>query len=101
MAPNRLFDHWRVKVTYLPATITVEALAQVFRFPASRIHIPELQSFTTYYAWINGFDRKEDADDFALRNSKLIISHSSIKCTVHARASSSEWFRNGAGYCEQ
>jgi hypothetical protein len=84
MASNRESNVWRVQVIFLPASIAVEQLAQIFRLPASRIVIPKVQRYETYHAWINGFGDKQDADEFVFWNSKLTIANKPIKCAVRA-----------------
>ncbi|CAF3768411.1 unnamed protein product [Rotaria sp. Silwood1] len=80
MAGNTKSGRWRVKVTSLPTSITIEQLAQSLHLSSSRIYIPKGQDKATYYAWINDFDDEQDANEFVLQNSQLIISDLHIKC---------------------
>ncbi|CAF3851493.1 unnamed protein product, partial [Rotaria sordida] len=82
MAANAISGRWRVKVTSLPTSITIEQLAQSLHISSSRVCIPKTQGKATYYAWINDFDDEQDANEFVLQNAQLIISNLHIKCSA-------------------
>ncbi|CAF1222657.1 unnamed protein product [Adineta steineri] len=84
MPSNRESNSWRVQVTYLPASITIEQLAELVKVPPLRICIPKHQKFNTYFAWINNFHDEQHANSFVLRSSGLTISNLRIKCVAKA-----------------
>ncbi|CAF0853367.1 unnamed protein product [Adineta steineri] len=77
MASNEPFNCWSVKIMPIPADTTVTQLAQVIGLPTTRIRLPK-----TDYAWINDFVSKEEADNFAMKNSGLRIFGATIKCVT-------------------
>jgi hypothetical protein len=82
MVSNTCPGCWRVKIIYLPATITNDQLAQTFNLSNSRITIPKKQQFATYFAWIDGFVSEEDARDFVNQWSGSSIFGTAIKCNA-------------------
>ncbi|CAF1467896.1 unnamed protein product [Adineta steineri] len=65
MASNTLDGIWSVKIVYLPSSVTVQELANTFNVPFSRVRIPKVQQYNTYYAFINDFNSEQVAKDFA------------------------------------
>jgi hypothetical protein len=82
MASNTSSGCWSVKIIHLPASITIDQLAQTFNILASRIIIPKTQKFSTYFAWINDFASEKDARDFADQWSGSSVFGTTIKCNA-------------------
>jgi hypothetical protein len=82
MASNIPSGDWSVKIISLPASITINQLAETFQLPLSRIYIPKIQKTTTYFAWINHFTSEKDAKDFVDQWSGSSVFGTVIKCTV-------------------
>jgi hypothetical protein len=84
MASNTPSSSWSVKIISLPASITINQLAETFQLSTLRIKIPETQKTTTYFAWINDFVSEKDAKDFVDQWSDSSVFGTVIKCNVQA-----------------
>ncbi|UJR07429.1 hypothetical protein I4U23_011715 [Adineta vaga] len=80
MASNVIGGFWSVKITSLAQDVTVNDLAQTFNIPPSRIRIPRVQQYTTYYAFINDFTNEQVAREFAYQWSGSSVFGKRIKC---------------------
>lgn len=81
MATNATNESWRVKVTSLPTSITVNELSEALHLKPSLIMIPRNQTTPSYYAWINGFNN-ETATEFVAQWSGASVFGTTIRCTA-------------------
>jgi hypothetical protein len=82
MASNIPSSGWSVKIISLPASITIDQLAETFQLSTARICIPKIQKTITYFAWINDFVNEKDAKDFVDQWSNSHVFDTVIKCYV-------------------
>ncbi|CAF1003538.1 unnamed protein product [Adineta steineri] len=85
MASNTFDGIWSVKIVYLPSSVTVQELANTFNVPFSRIRIPKVQQYNTYYAFINDFNSEQVARNFADQWSGSSVLGNIIKCSAVPR----------------
>ena len=82
MASNIPYSGWSVRIISLPASITVNQLAEIFQLSTSRIYIPQIQESDTYFAWINDFVSEKAAKDFIDQWSDSFEFGTDIKCNI-------------------
>ena len=72
---------WTVKVTGLPTNITLAYLARHLNVATHRVVIPRNQDdLNGLYAWINGFDSEQHANEFAIRWNGTMVHRKNIMC---------------------
>jgi hypothetical protein len=82
MASNISSGSWRVKISPIPASLTVTQLAETINLSKSRISISKVEENNIYYARINGFISEEEANKFAHQWSDAAIFGETIKCIL-------------------
>jgi hypothetical protein len=72
---------WTVKITGLPTNIPLAYLARHLNVPTHRVVIPKNQDdLNDLYAWINGFDSEQHANEFAIRWNGAMVYGKNIMC---------------------
>lgn len=72
---------WTVKITGLPTNIALACLARHLNVTTHRVVIPKNQNDQNdLYAWINGFDSEQHANEFATRWNGTMFYGKNIMC---------------------